>query len=160
MNFEKFRNIINLSPIRRKLASKLTALEVSEGENFYLMFLFLMYKYKNVPIVPTTLIDEFWHAHILDTVKYMDDCEALYGCYIHHFPYLGQRGQKDAQKLQDQFDISMKLFESEFNVNPSKSEKLSGSSICAGSCGSRRITAIENISGLDLHTRGCSVGHL
>ena len=31
-------------------------------------------------------VDEFWHTHILHTMKYMDDCEKVFGRYLHHTP--------------------------------------------------------------------------
>src|SRR4051812_37961633 len=31
-------------------------------------------------------VDEFWHAHILDTVKYAADCERVFGTFLHHAP--------------------------------------------------------------------------
>src|SRR5690606_13855481 len=46
--------------------------------------------------IPTLEIDEMWHAHILDTAKYMRDCHELFGSYLHHFPYVGLRGEEDA----------------------------------------------------------------
>jgi hypothetical protein len=35
-------------------------------------------------------VDEFWHTHILQTIKYTDDCEALFGRYLHHAPHVGE----------------------------------------------------------------------
>ena len=49
--------------------------------------------YPTKRIVPTLTIDEFWHAHILDTRAYMADCKALFGKYMHHYPYSGLKGR-------------------------------------------------------------------
>jgi len=49
----------------------------------------------NDGIIPSKDIDEFWHAHILDTRKYVEDCDKFMGRFIHHFPYLGLRGEED-----------------------------------------------------------------
>jgi hypothetical protein len=46
-------------------------------------------------LVPTKYVDEFWHYHILDTRKYHSDCEQFLGKFLHHFPYLGLRGEED-----------------------------------------------------------------
>lgn len=43
----------------------------------------------DVKIVPTRLIDEFWHLHIMDTEKYHNDCAAVFNGYFHHYPYFG-----------------------------------------------------------------------
>ena len=64
----------------------------------YRRFLFLTVT-AGEPIVPTLHIDDFWHAHILDTRKYMVDCDATFGFYLHHFPYFGLRGDQDAANL-------------------------------------------------------------
>lgn len=31
-------------------------------------------------------VDEVWHTHILDTQKYEEDCQLLFGCFLHHVP--------------------------------------------------------------------------
>ncbi|MCH7598081.1 hypothetical protein IID27_03555 [Patescibacteria group bacterium] len=51
------------------------------------------------PVVPTKLIDTFWHTHILDTRKYAEDCEVTFGHFVHHFPYFGMRGEEDRANL-------------------------------------------------------------
>lgn len=48
-----------------------------------------------IEIVPTRIIDEFWHWHVLDTMKYHSDCQVLFGGYLHHFPYFGFVDDKD-----------------------------------------------------------------
>jgi hypothetical protein len=48
-------------------------------------------------LVPSRNVDIFWHHHILDTQKYIEDCELLFGRYIHHFPYAGLLGSDDAK---------------------------------------------------------------
>ena len=49
-------------------------------------------------VAPTRDIDKYWHHHILDTSKYQDDCQSLFGGYIHHFPYSGVFGKEDAAR--------------------------------------------------------------
>lgn len=36
---------------------------------------------------PTTEADEIWHQHILHTKKYADDCQILFGEFLHHYPF-------------------------------------------------------------------------
>jgi hypothetical protein len=45
--------------------------------------------------VPNADIDRFWHEHILDTERYASDCQALFGKFLHHYPYFGMRGDSD-----------------------------------------------------------------
>ena len=48
-----------------------------------------------VQLVPNGDIDEIWHMHILDTRAYMRDCDALFGEYLHHYPYFGMLGEEN-----------------------------------------------------------------
>lgn len=47
---------------------------------------------------PTKAIDIVWHHHILDTQKYFSDTEKLFGRYLHHYPYSGVFGDRDAEQ--------------------------------------------------------------
>ena len=96
---------VDLGPIKFKLTH-------ADGENWsrekaeqvekqYRAFLALRVICPNEPLVPTKDVDKFWHYHILDTRKYMDDCEAMFGSYLHHFPYFGLRGEDDAAALEE-----------------------------------------------------------
>ncbi len=44
--------------------------------------------------VPNNDVDEIWHRHILNTKRYMADCEAYFGYYLHHTPYDRQNRPK------------------------------------------------------------------
>jgi len=43
--------------------------------------------------MPSRLVDEAWHAFILDSVAYMTFCGAVFGEYLHHFPEDAGRGE-------------------------------------------------------------------
>jgi len=75
----------------------------------YLAFLLLVYLYPDQKLVPSVEVDTVWHHHILDTLKYTEDCETLFGYYVHHFPYLGERGEADQQELQQSFADTKQL---------------------------------------------------
>jgi hypothetical protein len=80
-----------------------------EVEERYKRFLFLTVTVSE-PIVPSTEVDEFWHAHILDTQKYQDDCQKTFGFFLHHFPYFGIRGEEDASNLKAAFERTKELY--------------------------------------------------
>jgi hypothetical protein len=61
----------------------------------YRRFLYLVKKFPNEQAAPLFDVDVFWHYHILDTMKYAVDCEAVFGYFLHHFPYVGLRGEED-----------------------------------------------------------------
>lgn len=82
----------------------------------YLLFLMLIYLYPNSKIVPTQEIDQVWHHHILDTSKYAEDCQMLFGHFVHHFPYFGYRDDADHQQWQTAFTETQQLFAQNFGA--------------------------------------------
>ena len=68
--------------------------------------------------MPSKDIDIFWHTHILDTQKYMADCETLFGKYFHHFPYFGMRGEKDRINLEEAFSETDELYLQHYGESP------------------------------------------
>ncbi len=91
---------LDLNPIKVKLMHK----ESGEGwsleranatEIEYRRFLYLMKAFPNEETAPLVDVDTFWHYHILDTMKYASDCEQAFGYFLHHYPYIGLRGQDD-----------------------------------------------------------------
>lgn len=106
-------------------------------EKLYRMFLKLHILCPNVVIIPTQDIDDMWHGHILDTKKYHRECDSIFGHYLHHFPYLGLRGEQDARNLQELFDKTVELFRKHFDENPQMVD-CSGCTTCGsgnGYCG-------------------------
>lgn len=85
---------LDLAPIKMKLmhvesGEGWSALRADAVETEYRRFLFLMKKYPDAEASPTVDVDIFWHYHILDTMKYAQDCEAVFGYFLHHYPYVG-----------------------------------------------------------------------
>ncbi|HKI00463.1 MAG TPA: hypothetical protein VKK31_00640 [Thermoanaerobaculia bacterium] len=93
-----------------------------EVEDLYRQFLALNMVYTDRKICPTGPMDEFWHAHILDTRAYAADCEKLFGRFLHHFPYFGMRGPEDRQDLETTFAESRRLFIRHFGIDPCSGE--------------------------------------
>jgi hypothetical protein len=113
---------IDLGPIKAKLMH----MEAGEGwsrqradivEVEYRRFLHLMKIYPNEQLAPSVDTDTFWHYHILDTMKYAVDCDTVFGYFLHHFPYLGLRGEDDEQVLLQCGDRMRELYESTFAVS-------------------------------------------
>jgi len=69
----------------------------------YRRFLFLMQHYPERKIVPSREADQVWHTHILDTAKYREDCDTVFGRFIDHWPYFGLKDADEHQDLQDSF---------------------------------------------------------
>jgi hypothetical protein len=91
---------LDLDPIKVKLMHKESGegwtLEYANTIEFeYRRFLYLMKIFPNEQTAPLFDVDIFWHYHILDTMKYAADCESIFGYFLHHFPYVGLRGEED-----------------------------------------------------------------
>ena len=80
----------------------------------YKRFLFLRAMHPERTLSPSRDVDRFWHMHILDTRKYAADCQAIFGEFLHHFPYFGLRGEDDARALQQAFEQTQELHRETF----------------------------------------------
>lgn len=118
---EDFRVImaLDLDPIKVKL------MHVPSGEGWsldkanavekeYRRFLYLMKTYPDEATAPLEDVDTFWHYHILDTMKYARDCEQVFGYFLHHYPYVGLRGEDDEQFRIDSGERMRTLYEATF----------------------------------------------
>lgn len=106
---------IDLSMVKRKLMDAQegpgwTAAYVEVVEVRYRRFLEMVLKHPERSIVPTHDIDEMWHAHILDTRAYAQDCEAVFGYFVHHYPYFGMNGVADYDDLVSSFSATEELY--------------------------------------------------
>src|SRR6266704_2438429 len=110
---------LDLDPIKFKL------MDPEEGQGWsreyvnqmaieYKRFLTLSVKYSEETIAPSKDVDKFWHGHILDTMKYAEDCQNVFGYFLHHFPYFGMRGEEDAANLAEAGRTTQRLYEKEF----------------------------------------------
>ncbi|MGJ7534629.1 MULTISPECIES: glycine-rich domain-containing protein [unclassified Variovorax] len=112
-------NALDLTPIKFKACRKEDGYGWSAGyadqmEVAYKRYLILHAKHPDLTLAPEQDVDRFWHMHILDTRKYAADCETTFGYFLHHFPYLGLRGEEDAQALQAAFLEMQRLTVEEF----------------------------------------------
>ena len=134
-------NKIDLGPII------FTLVERDEGEGWsyekaikvekqYRNFLTLIALYPDLEIVPTKDIDTFWHTHILDTQKYMNDCEKIFGYFVHHFPYFGLRGKADEEEANEAFSKTQSLYKEHFGISIFGSARCS--SHCKQACGKKK----------------------
>lgn len=86
--------------------------EVSLMNDYYKKWLSIHVCYPELATAPSVKLDEYWHMHILDTEKYMEDCQMVFGRYLHHYPYFGLEGDKD--DLNAGFELTKILFEHHF----------------------------------------------
>ncbi len=110
---------LDLEPIKAKLMHAASGAGWSRDkanavEKEYRRFLCLMKMYPDEDTAPLVDVDVFWHYHILDTMKYARDCEAAFGYFLHHYPYVGMRGGADAQFRVDSGERMRTLYEATF----------------------------------------------
>ncbi|WP_288380046.1 glycine-rich domain-containing protein-like [uncultured Massilia sp.] len=110
-----------------QIKMKLMHVESGEGwsaaradavETEYRRFLFLMKKYPDAEASPTVDVDTFWHYHILDTMKYARDCEAVFGYFLHHYPYVGIGADAGDDDHAAGGERMRAIYEAEFGAGP------------------------------------------
>lgn len=147
---------LDLGPIKFKLMHRedgdgWTRARADRVEILYRRFLTLIAKHPDRTIVPTKEIDEFWHAHILDTEKYARDTMTVFGFFLHHFPYFGMRGEADRMAMNKAFQETLKCYRSEFGSawpDYFANEHECGEFCGGGNCGGDSIARLPAISGV------------
>lgn len=114
---------LDLAPIKMKLmhvesGEGWSALRADAVEMEYRRFLFLMKKYPDAQASPTVDVDTFWHYHILDTLKYARDCNALFGYFLHHYPYVGIGASANDGDHAAAGERMRKIYNAEFGAGP------------------------------------------
>ena len=153
---EKLWNL-DLEPIMVKLMDPREGEGWAEAQTFiaieeYRRFLFLTLT-RLEAIVPTTFIDTVWHNHILDTAKYREDCQNIFGFFLDHFPYFGMRSDDDRIALDTSFQRTAEIYQAEFgssyfvNANETSAGNCTCSDCGGNACGK---CAGSGITGRDI----------
>lgn len=103
--------------------AEMSTAEWDMAEEEYRRFLTLKSLYPSVALVPSKTVDTLWHAHILDTRAYREDCQQVFGRFIDHYPYFGIYGQDDHQELKNAFAHTVTLYEMHFGAYPGGGEE-------------------------------------
>lgn len=82
---------LDLEVIARRLRSNArgpgwTKERVEKAIKEYREYLTLQLREPGTEAHPSDDCDEVWHKHILDTTKYRQDCQAIFGHYLDHVP--------------------------------------------------------------------------
>ncbi|MET0334549.1 MAG: hypothetical protein ABW190_09790 [Rhizobacter sp.] len=128
---------LDLTPIKFKATRQedgygWTPEQADRMEIAYKQYLTLHAKYPELTLAPDQDVDRFWHLHILDTRKYAADCEAVFGYFLHHYPYLGLRGEDDAKLLQSSFEKTQELYAREFGAAAQGQSTWCGAEVAQG----------------------------
>jgi hypothetical protein len=85
-----------------------------KAEAAYRRFLVLNLLYPGQQLAVNKVLDEFWHNHILDTAKYAQDCEDVFGSFLHHYPYFGLPGEDDEGQNLPAFAVTETIWQDVF----------------------------------------------
>ena len=109
--------------------------EYAEGiERGYRTYLTMLAKYPDhaEDILLSKDVDEFWHTHILQTIKYTEDCETVFGKYLHHAPHIGEVTSADKERRVALAEKTRRLYQQEFGKTQNYAAAWSGVAIEAG----------------------------
>ena len=85
----------------------------------YRRFLILNMENPELKLAPTSLMDKAWHTHILDTRRYAEDCEAMFGRFLHHHPsYKGVESAERDEVLMRASERMASLYSERFGHDP------------------------------------------
>ena len=112
---------LDLEPIKLRVMDP----ELGEGwardyaesiERAYRNYLTMLVKHPEdaEDIVVSKDVDEFWHTHILHTMKYTEDCERVFGTYLHHKPDVGGRAPAEIEGKAALVEKTRRLYQQEF----------------------------------------------
>ncbi len=78
-------------------------------------------------------LDQFWHQHILDTAKYANDCNRLFGRMIHHNPHIVRGSSNETDAVEKTQRLYARTFETGSYGRSVDAVYLTGCSSCADS---------------------------
>ena len=107
----------NLLTSRLKRLKNWSEEKVTRGVDAYEQFLKLkaaLKDYRATKLSPTTLIEEVWHLHVLDTQRYANDCFEFCGEVIHH----DIDGDIDTRKLEIRRNATKVAYEMQNGKEP------------------------------------------
>jgi hypothetical protein len=109
--------------------SQMTLAEADRAVMLYKMFLILCLLYPKENIVPPLPADDVWHLHILDTFAYAPEITLVFGFFLHHYPYVGLRGEQDVKLWNDLYARTQGHYLYHFDVDLSG---VSAGGTCSG----------------------------
>jgi hypothetical protein len=95
---------IDLTGVMRKLRHKedWTEAQATTAAMRYRRFLCMHYLDRQLHIAAASDIDKVWHQHILHTREYADDCQRVFGAFLHH-----GAGSEDSEAAQEHLRINV-----------------------------------------------------
>src|SRR6266508_1967621 len=158
---------LDLEPIKLRVMDP----ELGEGwtreyaesvERAYRNYLTMLVKHpeNTEEIVVSKDVDEFWHAHILHTMKYTEDSERVFGTYLHHNPDISGRAPAEIQRKAALVEKTRCLYQKEFGL--AQDSRTAWSGVCvnaenAALCGAAIRTEDAALCGAAIRTEGAAL---
>ena len=154
---------LDLTSVRIKLNEKLgwSWDQARRVEGDYKRFLYALTHKRPDDLLspPTQEVDEFWHQHILDTRKYREDCETIFGHYVDHTPGLDPEKQRRADQRRQEVYAQYDIDSMSFDAGDDHSRRDSGSGDSGGGYNAHSQHDSGSIFGHD-SSHGCDTsGH-
>ncbi len=123
---------LELGSVRAKAVEKLdwSQDQAARVEGDYKRFLYALAHRREGEVLspPSQEVDEFWHQHILDTRRYREDCDRVFGHYIDHTPGLDAERQRKADERRRQVYAQYNIDNISFDSSDSCSSRHDGGS--------------------------------
>jgi hypothetical protein len=129
---------------------------IVQAEEAYRKFLALNLLYPGVTLAVNRMLDDYWHAHILDTANYAADCKRVFGSFLHHYPYFGLPGEADEGENVPAFAVTKRIWEEAFGTPlVGETKAVAGSRLTLD----RVLSGLERADdGPDAGPKGCKNG--
>jgi hypothetical protein len=69
----------------------------------YKKWLYLKRKFYDELVPPPWDVHFFWQGHLKDSLAYLRDTSAIFGQYLHHFPFFGLQNAADRKRRREAF---------------------------------------------------------
>ena len=137
---------LELDKIGKKVANEKNWDEGTLEKNIhnYRHFLMFMLIHPDMGAIPTYEIDDLWHAHILDTRKYAEDCNQIFGYFVHHVP--AYTDEKKVE-LHTEFLTMATIWEKDFGFSLGVTAGGCHDTKCTGNCGCETCKKCNSCSG-------------
>ncbi len=116
-NIESIIQELNIGEICKKAADNFswTSKDMEYAKLWYARHWYLAQKFPKLHLAAISkMADDLWHQHIIDTPKYLADCERILGRFMNHQPIYGEPNEHQSRV----YEASVKLYKDEFNATP------------------------------------------
>jgi len=107
---------IDLSVIRSCLAEHegIKDSQARKLEEEYKRFIALAIAYPEHNLAISSVVDAFWHQHLMHTIDYVQFCERLAGRFLHHCPFEAHQADVEDEAIDESYLQTLSLYATHF----------------------------------------------